>query len=222
MKVEQLLEGVWVIKNKDGQEKRFKVKDSPEAKAWAASSSRQRKLHPDVKAANKEAKAKMEENIDRLVWMAIMHISEWGALDWIDLVSHFALPVLTKGVKTDPGAYPEDFVKLILRQKGGLDFDFTQLRPYFNRVVKKHKHAGSWDGYARQMAGYGRLRESVESVVDELADDIRHNWMDKDEDELFTFLKKNIDDTWMTYLKDLSDADLKDAIDQAYYIAHNS
>lgn len=35
-----LVEGSWVVKNKDGQEKRFKDVNSPEAKAWATSSSK--------------------------------------------------------------------------------------------------------------------------------------------------------------------------------------
>lgn len=39
MKVQDLFEGTWVIKNKDGKEKRFKDDTSPEAKAWASSSS---------------------------------------------------------------------------------------------------------------------------------------------------------------------------------------
>lgn len=40
MKISELLEAAWVIKNKDGKEKRFKDSNSPEAKAWAASSAK--------------------------------------------------------------------------------------------------------------------------------------------------------------------------------------
>ena len=39
MKLQQLLEGMWIVKNRDGKEKRFKDDNSPEARAWAASSS---------------------------------------------------------------------------------------------------------------------------------------------------------------------------------------
>lgn len=39
MKLSQLIEGAYVVKNKDGKEKRFKDHSSDEAKAWAASSS---------------------------------------------------------------------------------------------------------------------------------------------------------------------------------------
>jgi hypothetical protein len=41
MKINELLnEGMWVVKNKDGQEKRFKDSNSPDARAWVASSSK--------------------------------------------------------------------------------------------------------------------------------------------------------------------------------------
>jgi len=39
MKVSELFEGMYVVKNKDGKEKRFKTAESPEAKAWKESSS---------------------------------------------------------------------------------------------------------------------------------------------------------------------------------------
>lgn len=42
MKVFQLLEGMWVIKNKDGAEKRFKDKDSQAAKDWKESNSKKK------------------------------------------------------------------------------------------------------------------------------------------------------------------------------------
>jgi hypothetical protein len=41
MKIKELLsEGMWVVKNKDGKERRFKDSNSPDARAWAASFSK--------------------------------------------------------------------------------------------------------------------------------------------------------------------------------------
>ena len=69
---------------------------------------------------------------------------------------------------------------------------------------------------------YFQLLETTSAIVDQLAKDILLNWIDKDEEELLAFLKDGISDTWMTYLKGLSDQELGDVIDQAYYTAHNN
>lgn len=74
----------------------------------------------------------------------------------------------------------------------------------FNNDAKKHVKEGE-----------------PEDKIETLARDIQYNWMSESEDELFTFLKANIDDTWMSYLKGLSDQELQDTITQAHYIAHN-
>ncbi len=64
--------------------------------------------------------------------------------------------------------------------------------------------------------------ERDDDIIAKLADDIKFNWMSMDEDELFDFLKENFSPEWMKYLQGLSDEELKDTIEQAYYLARNA
>lgn len=154
MKVSQLLtEGAFVVKSKDGVEKRFKNPDSPEAKAWKEKTVG-KKVAPEDKEANKQLKKDIEGQADRLVWMAIHTISEWGELDWIDLFNMTAKPHLIKAVKKNPLAYPQKFVYAVRDLEHNDTID--ALYPYLNRAVKSAKAAGSWNGYVRQMTSYAK------------------------------------------------------------------
>jgi hypothetical protein len=65
MKIQELLsEGMYVVKSKDGVEKRFKKSDSPEAKDWAASTQKKATLAKYSQAwwKDKEDKAKWKWN----------------------------------------------------------------------------------------------------------------------------------------------------------------
>lgn len=146
-----LLEGAWVVKSKDGVEKRFKREDSPEAKAWSQTVAKKSMAKtPDEKAKEKELKASIEAQADKLLFGAILRIGEWTQLDWSDLFDMDAKPVLVKAVKKNPMAYPEKFVDAVkeLEKHGSYD----KLRPYLNRAIKNAKQGSSWDSYVRQMS----------------------------------------------------------------------
>lgn len=64
---ESLTEGMWVIKNKDGKEKRFKDMDSAAAKAWKASSSPQKEPKVKVEKYSNEYWERIEDKDDGTV-----------------------------------------------------------------------------------------------------------------------------------------------------------
>lgn len=151
MKVSQLLtEGAFVVKSKDGVEKRFKNPDSPEAKAWKASLQQK----PVKIPKNDGYQAELEENAVKLVWTAIHKMDEWGALDWIDLFKSSALPHIAKSVKNYPNDYSDKFKAVVDEMKRHDVYD--KITPYLNKAVKSAKAAGSWNGYVRQMSSYAK------------------------------------------------------------------
>lgn len=87
---ESLNEGMYVIKNKDGKEKRFKNHESPEAQAWKASSSPKKTtvklaVYSDAYWAKKEDDAHDKDDYDYVTpWKPIKN--DYAATDKINAV----------------------------------------------------------------------------------------------------------------------------------------
>jgi hypothetical protein len=123
--IEQLTEGQWIVKSLDGVAKRFRDGTSPEAKAWAASVSKQ------PKATMKTDQSKIES----FVWQTISTTSGWGDLDWVDLVNLYVIPSLWRGASQDQ--YGEAFSDAVFSAKSG---DWDKLNGYLDAAVKAYSN----------------------------------------------------------------------------------
>lgn len=150
MKVTQLLEGMYVVKNRDGVEKRFKDPKGVQALSWQESGKKAEKA--DVK----ELKAEQAKNDLNVVWNAISRIADWEALDWIDLVKMQAVPYLVKEISKKPDNYSMELRKAIAWAARTPPYnEFDPLLKYFDKACKDAGEGG-WKKYARSMSSYGR------------------------------------------------------------------
>lgn len=157
MKVTQLLEGAYVVKNKDGVEKRFKNANDPKAQAWKESGKSVEKAKKAERDAQIKAAAEkdVQEDVD-LVWSAIRRIQDWEALDWIDLVKMQAVPYLVKELSKNPNKYSPPLRRAVKQAAATPPNDeFDPLLKYFDMACKGAGEGG-WKKYARSMTSYGK------------------------------------------------------------------
>lgn len=138
MKVSQLFEsslseGMWVIKNKDGAEKRFKDKDSQAAKDWKESSTK-KKAADFPKYSAEWWRAARDKDILRLVpWTPIETGHRRGDLDYDDV---------KKAVRETFGRVVFDFTDSAHKQ-GKIEKDGVQCATLTVPVRVQHKIDGS-------------------------------------------------------------------------------
>ena len=156
MKVTELFEGKYVVKNRDGVEKRFTDPKSAQALAFIASGKK-----ADTAALKKEiadATTELKKNDLDVVWDAISRIQDWEALDWIDLVRMQAVPYLVKAISKKQDAYSMELRKAVAwaaRTNGTEEFD--PLLKFFDKACKDAGEGG-WKKYARSMTSYGKSK----------------------------------------------------------------
>lgn len=149
MKVTQLLnEGMYVVKNRDGVEKRFKSADSADAKAWKDSSS----AKPTKVKVDRTAQV---DKANQLVWRAISEIDGFGELDWSDLVRMKVLPRLTKALRELPDAYPEALHDAVAEARGNWG-TYDRLIKFFDKAVKAYGREKSWNSYVKSMESFSK------------------------------------------------------------------
>ena len=137
-----LNEGMYVVKSKDGVEKRFKDADSADAKTWKSSTQKKATV-------NREAQKKKELD---LTWSALQKVGEWTQLDWTDLVRMDVIPYLVKEINKDIHSYSDAFLDSV-GEAQGIDGMYDSLINYFDKAVKAHGEKG-WRSYVRDMSDF--------------------------------------------------------------------
>lgn len=142
-----LLEGQYIVKSKDGIEKRFKTFND-EAKAWAAKESPagQKKT---LDAENKGLEKSVHEGMLTLVWKAVNGPWEWTQLDWSEVVRIMVVPALKKMIKGH-NVSPE----LTRAIKEYDDSNEAPLYKLFDKAVRQQKEGSSFTVWANQMHKY--------------------------------------------------------------------
>ena len=163
MKVVELFEGAYVVKNQAGVEKRFKDADSEAAVAWKNSGA---KAPAKVAAPKVDKKAQLDDEVS-LVSYCLTTADGWGEMDSFDVMSRKVFPAMIKGVRKDPQKYGDAF-KEALDKAVSRDYGiWDKIRPWLDKAAKRQGYK-SFDNYVDEMNSYG-LDEALEEAKDQAA-----------------------------------------------------
>lgn len=130
-------EGMFVVKSKDGVEKRFKSADSADAKAWQNNNAKKKtELEPSAR--------ELDQKAAQYLWHVLSTTDGWGELDWVDIVSLKIIPQIWKNASNDQ--YGEKFADAV-RDAKAKDGSWEDFRKYLNAAVRwgaKAKNFGDW------------------------------------------------------------------------------
>lgn len=142
-----LFEGMWVIKSKDGVEKRFKDDKSEAAQAWANSIQKKQRAAPVDKAGQRKA-------AENLCWQAISTASEWTEMDEADVIRTQIIPKLKKMGYAAGGEakYGEAFIAA-LDEASHPHGTYDKLLKFLDAAVKAGQGKGmGWKKYVKEMS----------------------------------------------------------------------
>ncbi len=128
-----MVEGAYVVKNKDGVEKRFKDADAPAAVAWKNSGKQAVAKKTPAPKVDKKAQ------LDHEVWTVehcMTTADGWGELDSHDVMMRKVFPAIVKAVRKDPAKFSEAFKdaldKAVSRDYGIWD----KINPWLDKAAK--------------------------------------------------------------------------------------
>jgi hypothetical protein len=152
MKINDLVaEGTFVVKSKDGVEKRFKSATSPEALEWKEKTVRK----PRAASPSKEETA---VRVNSAIHSAVLRVGTWGELDRADILMRTIVPFLyTEIGKYD---YPEKFEDAVAKAKRG---DGFLLLPFLDAYAKTQGEK-DWNAFCDQYESHGGVNESVDDT----------------------------------------------------------
>lgn len=139
-----LVEGMYVIKNKDGVEKRFKNPNSPEAIAWKDTSKPKA-----VKAAKVDKKAQLEHEV-RTVEHCLTTSDGWGEMDYFDVMTRKVFPAIAKAVRNDESKFSEDFQDALYKATSRSYGTWDKMRPWLDKAAKEQGYK-DFDAFADSM-----------------------------------------------------------------------